>query len=116
MICLRLGFSADGVARRPYQWAPGVNDLLALSARILINGRYSAARSLGMKAIAVEFTPVWGGWAPPEKVPTAGPNGNARMKAGSDTPNPNVPQFSDGDYGTPPFWTWFVENPRRCRI
>jgi hypothetical protein len=66
-----------------------------------------------MKAIVVEFTPVWSGWASPETAAAARLNDSSRLKTDSDRPTAGVPQFSDGDHGTPPFWTWFIENPRR---
>ena len=33
----------------------------------------------------------------------------------SDQPKTVLHQISDRDQTTPPFWTWFVENPRACR-
>ena len=66
-----------------------------------------------MKAIVAEFAPVWSGWASPEKAAVVRPNGSARLKTDSDGPKADIPQLSDGDHGTPPFWTWFIENPRR---
>jgi hypothetical protein len=66
-----------------------------------------------MKTIVVELTPVWSGWASPEKAAAARPNGSSRLKTDSARPQADLPQLSDGDHGTPPFWTWFIENPRR---
>jgi hypothetical protein len=65
-----------------------------------------------MKAIVVEFTPVWSGWAPAEKMAVGRPDGTSRLKIDSDRPKTDLPQFSYGGE-TPPFWTWFIENPRR---
>jgi hypothetical protein len=66
-----------------------------------------------MKAIVVEFTPVWSGWTSPEKAGAGSSADSSRLKTDSARPQAGLPQLSDGDHGTPPFWTWFIENPRR---
>jgi hypothetical protein len=32
----------------------------------------------------------------------------------SDNTRAELPEASNRDQMTPPFWTWFIENPRRC--
>jgi hypothetical protein len=66
-----------------------------------------------MKAIVVEFTPVWSGWASPETAAAGRSDGSSRLKTDSARPQVELAQVSDGDHGTPPYWTWFIENPRR---
>jgi hypothetical protein len=65
-----------------------------------------------MKAVVVEFTPAWSGWASPEKAVAERPNG----KTDWDIPRANLPQLSDDDHGTAPLWTWFIENPRESSV
>jgi hypothetical protein len=69
-----------------------------------------------MKSNVAEFSPVWSGWALPEKTADARPNGSSRLKPDSERPETNLPGHSDGNHGTPPFWTWFIENPRRVGV
>ena len=65
-----------------------------------------------MKAIVVVFSAVCNGHAAPE--PTLGPISNEPLpqllvlKGG----NEHVPSVQR-DHSPPPFWTWFIENPRR---
>ena len=66
-----------------------------------------------MKAIVAEFAPVSSGWASPEKATARRLDGSSQLKTDSERPKADIPQLSDGDHGTPPFWTWFIENPRR---
>lgn len=61
-----------------------------------------------MKAFVAEFMPVWSSWVSPEKAAGERRNG----KTDSNIPKADLPQLSDGDHGTAPFWTWFIENPR----
>jgi hypothetical protein len=35
---------------------------------------------------------------------------------GSNHTKASLPQISEPDQTTPPFWTWFIENPRRCGV
>jgi hypothetical protein len=67
-----------------------------------------------MKAIVAGFTPALSGWTS-EKAVALLPIGSSRAKTDSDRPKANLPRHSDGDHGTAPFWTWFIENPRRAR-
>jgi hypothetical protein len=66
-----------------------------------------------MNAIVAGFTPVFSGWTSPEKAVAGLPDGSSQSKTDSDRPEADPPKLSDGDHGTPPFWTWFIENPRR---
>ena len=36
------------------------------------------------------------------------------QSAESDNTGADLRQTSSRDQATPPFWTWFIENPRRC--
>jgi hypothetical protein len=35
---------------------------------------------------------------------------------GSNHTKASPPTTSEPDQTTPPFWTWFIENPRRCGV
>jgi hypothetical protein len=65
-----------------------------------------------MKAIAVEFTSARSRWVPPEQAVVDRPHGS-RLKTDFGRPETDLRQLSDGDQRTAPFWTWFIENPRR---
>jgi hypothetical protein len=67
-----------------------------------------------MNAIVVELMPGSSGWTSPKKVLPGLSDATSRSKTDSDRPKADLPQLSDGDHGTPPFWTWFIENPRRA--
>ncbi|HKP93849.1 MAG TPA: hypothetical protein VJS88_08115 [Chthoniobacterales bacterium] len=62
-----------------------------------------------MKAIVVEYVPPW---VPLEKRLSGRPNGDSRFKSHSARPRADLSQHCDGDQGIPPYWTWFIENPR----
>jgi hypothetical protein len=65
-----------------------------------------------MKAIMMEFMPARSGWVSPEQQVAGRPNGSSWLNTDLDKPKPDLPQLFDGDQGTSPFWTWFIENPR----
>jgi hypothetical protein len=71
---------------------------------------------LRMKAIVAEFAPMWSGWAWAEKAAAGRAAESSRLKTDSNGPKADLPQLSDGDHGTPPFWTWFIENPRGSNV
>jgi len=66
-----------------------------------------------MKANVVEFSAFFGGWATPEKSAAARLAGISRSKPDSDRPEADLLEHAGGDHGPAPFWTWFIENPRR---
>lgn len=69
-----------------------------------------------MKAMVVVFSPACNGQEPSEQPIVSRQNGAAKLEVASDRLETDLPRLSDGDQTTPPFWTWFIENPRRSSV
>jgi hypothetical protein len=90
----------------------GVNEVLALWGPILINGGLIAPRDLGMKAIAVVVIAARNGHVSSEAALGLAPSGPLQQMPVLNGEDNGVHPLAR-DQGSPPFWTWFIENPRR---
>jgi hypothetical protein len=68
-----------------------------------------------MKAIVIVFMPSRYGQVSSEQT-TSRDNRAGGLEVVSYGPKTDLPRLSKSDQTTPPFWTWFVENPRRAGV
>jgi hypothetical protein len=69
-----------------------------------------------MKAMVVVFSPACNGQEPSEQSIASRHNGAAKLEVASDRPKTDLSRLPNDDQKTPPFWTWFLENPRRVGV
>ena len=68
-----------------------------------------------MKAIVIVFMPSRYGQVSSEQTASRDTSSGA-LQVVSDEPKTELARLSNSDQTIPPFWTWFVENPRRVGI
>jgi len=69
-----------------------------------------------MKAIVVVFMPNPNGEASPDQTLVAQERRASSATVVSDPGTRAISRLAIADKAPAPFWTWFIENPRRCNV
>jgi hypothetical protein len=69
-----------------------------------------------MKAIVIVFMPARDGEISPTQTTAMQDSSASRLPIDLDQGPKAFPRLTIPDTTPAPFWTWFIENPRRCNV
>lgn len=94
--------------------ASDLNNLLTLQSQILIIGHTDVGKMFGMRWVVFIFVRSFDAQVSAGPAFAARQNRPTELLADSSSDTGRRAEWSFRKDSSPPFWTWFIENPRGC--